>query len=225
MIKTISTFLVMMTVLFSSCGQRNNHISSKKPESTSQILSRKIIVSDGCDGCDLMYQGMPSTGKLDWATTVTGSTEPGGRMEISGKIYKADGKTPAAGILLYIYHTNAKGYYSPSDTQTLAKRHGHLRSWMMTNNKGEYKFTTIRPGQYPNADIPAHIHPIIKEPNKIEYYIDEFVFDDDLKLTPEKKNKLENRGGSGIMHLTKNETGEWVGHRDIVLGLNIPNYK
>ena len=96
---------------------------------------------------------------------------------------------------------------------------------MITNNKGQYKFTTIRPGQYPKADIPAHIHPIVKEPNKIEYYIDEFVFDDDLKLTREKKNKLENRGGSGIIHLTKNETGEWVGHRDIILGLNIPDYK
>ena len=189
MIKTISTFLMMTTVLFSisSCGQRNHHISPGKPESTSQILSRKIIVSDGCDGCDLMYPGMPSPEKLYRTTSVAGSTEPGERLEISGKIYKADGKTLAAGIVLYVYHTNAKGYYSPSDTQTMAKRHGHLRGWMITNNKGQYKFTTIRPAQYPNADIPAHIHPIVKEPNKIEYYIDEFVFDDDLKLTREKK--------------------------------------
>ena len=225
MIKTISTVLLMTTVLLNSCGQRNNQISPGKPESTSQILSGKILVSDGCDGCDLMYQGIPSTGKLNWTVSVAASTEPGERMEISGKIYKAGGKTPAAGIILYIYHTNAKGYYSPSDTQTMARRHGHLRGWMITNNQGQYKFTTIRPGQYPKADIPAHIHPIVKEPDKIEYYIDEFVFDDDLKLTREKKNKSENRGGSGIIHLTKNETGEWVGHRDIILGLNIPDYK
>ena len=177
----------MTTVLLNSCGQRNNQISPGKPESTSQILSRKILVSDGCDGCDLMYQGIPSPGKLNRTVSVAASTEPGERMEISRKIYKSDGKTPAAGIILYIYHTNAKGYYSPSDTQTMARRHGHLRGRMITNNKGQYKFTTIRPGQYPKADIPAHIHPIVKEPNKIEYYIDEYVFDDDLKLTREKK--------------------------------------
>ena len=73
--------------------------------------------------------------------------------------------------------------------------------------------------------VPAHIHPIIKESGKIEYYIDDYLFDDDLRLTAAKKNKLENRGGSGIIHLTKNKAGDWIGFRDITLGSNIPNYK
>lgn len=223
--KVITSLLIMTAIACSSCGQGNNQIRPGNPGAASRILSRKIIVSDGCDGCDLMYQGMPSPSKLSWSAQIAGANEPGERMEISGKIYRKDGKTPAEGIVLYVYHTNAGGYYAPSDTQTMAKRHGHLRGWIITNNKGEYKFTTIRPGQYPNAAIPAHIHPVVKEPDKIEYYIDEFVFDDDLKLTQEKKNKSENRGGSGIIRLIKNETGEWVGHRDIILGLNIPNYK
>ena len=54
-----------MTALFSSCGQGNNQASSGKPESATEILSRKLIVSDGCDGCDLMYPGMPSPAKLN----------------------------------------------------------------------------------------------------------------------------------------------------------------
>lgn len=220
MIKTIAT-IILSTILLSGCGQSNDKNSSK---TDSQLLSRKIIVSDGCDGCELMYEGMPSPDKINWTTSVANAVEPGERVEISGTINKADG-TPAPGIILYVYHTDAQGYYSAGKEQTEGKRHGHLRGWMITNSKGEYKFTTIRPAPYPKAAIPAHIHPILKEPNKIEYYIDEFLFADDPKLTPNEKSKQQNRGGSGIVNITKNEKGIWVARRNITLGLNIPNYK
>ncbi|HLV14913.1 MAG TPA: hypothetical protein VKY41_07015 [Xanthomarina sp.] len=39
----------------------------------------------------------------------------------------------------------------------------------------------------------------IKEPNKNEYYIDEFVFNDDPKLTQKVRVNLENLGGSGVV--------------------------
>ena len=71
----------------------------------------------------------------------------------------------------------------------------------------------------------AHIHPTIKEPNKNEYYIDDFVFSDDPFLTNKEKEKMQNRGGNGIVKLTKNKEEMWVGKRDIILGLNIPNYE
>ena len=95
---------------------------------------------------------------------------------------------------------------------------------MKTNERGEYKFTSIRPAQYPSRQIPAHIHPIIKEPDKNEYYIDEYLFDDDPILA-RAQQKQENRGGSGIIHLAKNSEGVWAGRRDIILGLNVPNYR
>lgn len=95
---------------------------------------------------------------------------------------------------------------------------------MKTNSTGEYKFTSTRSAPYPNRDVAAHIHPIIKEPDKNEYYFDEYWFDNDPLLTKESRAKMENRGGSGIIHLTKTN-GVWTGTRNIVLGLNIPNYK
>jgi protocatechuate 3,4-dioxygenase beta subunit len=161
-----------------------------------------------------------------WQTAIASASEPGARMEINGTIYQVDGKTPAPNVILYAYHTDAKGYYTPSPNATnIARRHGHLRGWVKTNASGEYKFTTIRPAPYPERDIPAHIHPIVKEPGKNEYYIDEYVFDDDPLLTQEKRSRLENRGGSGIVHLTKSSDGVWTGKRNIILGLNIPDYK
>lgn len=181
---------------------------------------QKKFVGGGCDGCDLIYEGMPKS--LNWETTIADAKEQGEPMEISGTIYRADGKTPAAGVILYVYHTNAAGIYPPVPGQSL--QHGRLRGWMKTDEKGRYKFRSIKPAAYPGRKDPAHIHPVVKEKDKNEYYIDEFRFDDDPLLTKEERAKEEKRGGSGIIKLTK-QNGVWIGHRDIVLGYNIPNYK
>lgn len=179
-------------------------------------------VGGGCDGCELIFAGMPNT--LSWETKIPDAAEPGEPMEISGTIYRIDGKTPAAGVILYVYHTNAAGIYAPAPGQAVARKHGHLRGWMKTDEFGRYQFRSVRPGTYPNRKAPAHVHPVVKEPDKNEYYIDEFQFDDDPLLTEAERARAENRGGSGIIHLTKDSRGIWVGHRDIVLGRNIPNY-
>ncbi len=180
------------------------------------------VVGGGCDGCNLIYEGMPST--LFWETIIPDSKEPGEPLIITGTIYKKDGRTPAPGVILYVYHTDNKGNYSATLTQREGRRHGHLRGWMKTDDKGRYRFRTIRPASYPNRKIPAHIHPIIKEEGINEYYLDEYLFDDDPLLTADERSKQEKRGGLGIIKLIKNQQGEWIGQRNIVLGLNIPNY-
>jgi protocatechuate 3,4-dioxygenase beta subunit len=181
------------------------------------------LVGGGCDGCELMFEGMPRA--LDWRTAIAGNGEAGEPLEMRGVIYRSDGKTPAPGVILYVYHTDAKGYYSPAPSQTQGRRHGHLRGWMKTDRMGRYEFRTLRPAPYPNRDIPAHIHPVVKEPGKNEYYLDEYVFTGDPLLTSEKRGKLENRGGSGIVEVSRNKNGVWVGRRDIILGRNIPHYR
>lgn len=179
-------------------------------------------VSDGCDGCELIYEGMPAqpsnTAYLpDW-------NEDTQKMIVEGRIFKRDGVTPAAGVMLYIYHTDDKGYYSSAPNQRLALRHGHIRGWIKTGADGFYRFYTCLPAPYPGHSDPAHIHPVVKEADTNEYYIDEYVFEGDALLTTAYRKKLQNRGGPGIVKLTKNPGGWWVCKRDIVLGLNIPNY-
>jgi protocatechuate 3,4-dioxygenase, beta subunit len=179
-------------------------------------------VGTRCEDCDMMFDGMPT--QLNSSTSIAPANEPGEKMIITGTIYKRDGKTPATDVILYMYHTDAKGEYSPAPNQKQAVRHGHLRGWVKTDASGKYSITTIRPASYPNGRAPQHIHPMIKEPGVSLYWIDEYLFDDDPFLTDEEKKHQEKRGGSGIIHLTKNVQGVWVGKRDIILGLNIPNY-
>jgi protocatechuate 3,4-dioxygenase, beta subunit len=180
-------------------------------------------VGGGCDGCELMYEGMPK--EIGWQASIAGEGEPGEPLEMQGVIYRSDGKTPAPDVILYVYHTDAKGYYSPTPGQAYGRRHGHLRGWVKTNREGRYEFRTIRPVPYPNGRIPAHIHPIVKEPQRNEYHIDEYVFGDDPLVTTKERSKMENRGGSGVVDVNRNNQGVWVGHRDIVLGRNIPHYE
>jgi protocatechuate 3,4-dioxygenase beta subunit len=180
------------------------------------------VVGSACEDCEMMFEGMPQN--LSWQTTIAGPNEPGEQLIMSGTIYKNDGKTPAPDVILYVYHTDHKGLYSPAPKQTHAKRHGHLRGWVKTDAQGRYEFKTIRPASYPNSKNPQHIHPLIKEPGTTLYWIDEFLFADDPVLSEQEKSHQEERGGSGIITLKKNEKGVWVGKRDIVLGMNIPNY-
>ena len=216
--KTILSFLLTaMIISFSSCGQSNSQqkLSAHKNE---------IKVGGSCEGCEAIYESPLPFKDLKSVVTLPDYNEAGPKMEISGTIYKPDGKTPAPGIVLYIYHTDQTGNYSPKANATgWGKRHGYIRNWLKTNEKGEYKFYTLRPAPYPGRNAPAHIHATIKEPGKSDYWIDEYLFDDDPLVTADFRNKLTKRGGMGVIKLN-NENGILTGHRDIILGLNIPDY-
>lgn len=180
-------------------------------------------VGGSCEGCEAVFEY--GSKKLTSIDTLPDFKESGPKLEISGTIYLVDGKTPARNVILYIYHTDQKGVYPQKGNETgWAKRHGYLRGWVKTNADGKYTFYTLRPASYPNSRTPQHIHPIIKEPNRNEYYIDEYLFTDDPFLDEIEKASQQKRGGSGIITLTKKQDGTWVGKRDIILGLNIPNY-
>ncbi|MFI5154302.1 MAG: hypothetical protein ACHQET_13265 [Chitinophagales bacterium] len=210
------TIIVLILSLEAACSQQS---PSKNP---SQSVPRQV--GGGCDGCEAIYSHAIPFDRLSWVDTLPDYHEAGPKMVISGRIYHSDGKTLAVGVILYVYHTDQTGHYTPKPDQTgAARRHGYIRGWMKTNEKGEYKFYTLKPAAYPGHQIPAHIHPIIKEPEMNEYYIDEFLFNDDPFLTSEERKRQEGRGGSGIISL-ENKGGLLVGHRDIYLGRKIPDY-
>lgn len=189
------------------------------------VMAQNQAVGGPCEGCEAIYESTVPAEKLQSFVKLPDATWEGKKpLGINGVVYKADGKTPAPGVILYIYHTDEKGHYPKKGSETgWAKRHGYLRGWMRTDDKGAYKFVTLRPAPYPGRTDPAHIHITIKEPGLKEYYIDEFLFDDDPLLTAEKRQKLDNRGGSGILKLI--DVGNmFKAERPIYLGRNIPDY-
>ena len=181
-------------------------------------------VGGPCEGCEAVFESPIPFKQLKSVDTLPDFNQPGPKMEISGIVYQRDGKTPAKDVVLYVYHTDQTGHYTPGPNATgWEKRNGHIRGWLKTDKNGSYRFYTLKPGHYPNTNIPAHVHAIVKEPDKNEYYIDEYLFNGDPFLTASERSRQEKRGGDGIV-LLENKAGILHAKRNIILGLNIPGY-
>jgi protocatechuate 3,4-dioxygenase beta subunit len=185
---------------------------------------REPIVGLPCEGCEAVFEGLPDS--LTSIFKIAPSGEPGQSMQIVGTVRDKIGN-PIPGVIVYAYHTNAGGVY-PLDEKykgQAAYRHGRLRGWAVTDDRGEYGFDTIRPAGYPNSDLPAHVHMHIIEVGRCTYYIDDILFEDDPRLTQQLRLELAHgRGGSGIVAPTRDESDVWAVTRDIVLGEKIPGY-
>lgn len=174
-----------------------------------------------CEGCEaLLDYGtralLPTDTLPEFQTTAP-------KMKVYGTVYRKDGKTPAADVVLYLYHTNRQGIYpTRGNEKDWAKKHGYLRGWVKTGKDGRYAFYTFRPTAYPDRSEPEHMHITLKEPGKIPYYLDDFQFLDDPGL--KNTERLPQRGGSGLVR--PQAAGQLLlVKRDIVLGKNIPNYE
>lgn len=215
----------LFTFLFSTltgCNGQSNSNKNNTPDKTSNV-------GGAFENREFTYYGIP---KIISATdTSSGWNQNGQKLLLTGIVYQIDGKTPAPNVLLYYYHTNTDGKYvhKPEEKRSmppnkLGQTHGYIRGWVKTDSLGRYFIYTVRPGVYPTQDAPAHVHITVKEPNDInEYYIDDFVFDDDKLANTAYRNKMENRCGSGVLRLVQ-KGNLFIGERNLILGLNIPGY-
>jgi len=204
---------------FLGCAQNNSMESLNKNKN-----QKELMVGGPCEGCEAIYECPVSLVDLNNSRYLPDWNEKGPKLEVRGIVYHSDGTTPAAGIIIYVYHTDQSGIYPKKGDETgWRKRHGYLRGWMKTNEKGEYKFYTLKPASYPNSQIPAHIHVTVKEKGKTPYWLDDFLFDDDPFLTEKERKNKNPRGGSGIL-TTKKVENVLLAERNIILGLNIPGY-
>ena len=102
----------------------------------------------------LVMLRFPAPSRLSWQTQIARSDEPGEPLVVSGRVFAPDGRTPASGVTVYAYNTDAQGYYGENHKEYPPRIYG----WMKTDPAGRFELRTIRPGHYPDMRIPAHIH-------------------------------------------------------------------
>jgi len=153
--------------------------------------------------------------QLNNTDTIPGFETKSNKIKIVGTIYESDGVTPAKGVIVYISQSDENGDY---DLKTHnGKRYINHRGWAKTDADGQYVFYTF----IPNIDVRnkelRYINTTLKEPGKVEYNINGFLFDDDPFLTKSCRKKLEKINESNSILKLEKKGDLMVATRDIIL--------
>jgi protocatechuate 3,4-dioxygenase beta subunit len=146
---------------------------------------------------------------------VAPASEPGQRLEVSGVVYGADGRTPIASASVYVYQTDARGYYRPDEA--MGNRNPRLFALLRTDGHGHYSYRTIRPGSYPGSRVPQHIHyEVTADGNGTRIF--EIVFEDDPFMTPQIREDAARPGSIyGLQRVLPGPGGVGRLTQDVVL--------
>ncbi len=144
---------------------------------------------------------------------LVGREEPGARLLMRGTVYDAEGK-PAPGVKVFIYHTDAEGYYSRPVSNP---RNSRLRGAVWTDAQGRYEFDTVKPGHYAGTSSPPplHIHVHLEPPSLPDHWVESYYFEGDPHLPSDLAARA--RGSerfSNVVRLTPGESGVLQGVRD-----------
>ena len=126
--------------------------------------------------------------------SITTDTIPGRKIKVIGTIKNAEGK-PVAGALVYLYHTDARGWYAADAPHVSMNegdmRHARLFGYVQTDKDGKFELHTIKPSGYPQSDLPAHIHVHI-DAKDYRSFVTEFLFDDERLIGRIRENSVRN---------------------------------
>jgi hypothetical protein len=124
-------------------------------------------------------------------------SEPGVRLVVRGVVRTRAGAA-ASDLLLYAYHTSAKGWYSDRAAHFWSGEgdigHARLFGYLRTDRSGRFEIRTIRPASYPRSDLPAHIHLHLQPAHDGDASFTEILFDDDPLLTAEARREATGMG-------------------------------
>ncbi len=156
-------------------------------------------------GPGLLFFYVAGAGEPAYSATLAPPGEPGEPLHGTGTVYGPDGVTPAPGVEIYAYHTDAEGVYNEPNDNTNPRLKGTVR----TAADGRYELHTIRPAPYPGGGVPAHIHYRISGGGFPDQRAD-LNFEGDPYLSTRAVERSAERGRFGsIRPLEKGADGAW----------------
>lgn len=148
-----------------------------------------------------------------WEITIAGPKEKGPRLVVEGVVTDADGK-PIPNAVVYAYQTDADGYYTREKNSNAVR----LCGLMKTDERGRYRFHSIKPGSYPGSTIAAHVHFAVSGQTVEETFLLEFENDRFLTQQSVERDREEHQDLAdtyrGIRPLELRDDGTFYCRRD-----------
>lgn len=204
-----ASIVALAIPLFLNC--KDSTLAQKKAADELSLIKKNANTSPEVNWCGAI--DAPDT--ISWKTALSKKSDRDEAMIISGTVFQPDGAGIASNVLIYFYHTDSDGFYGRGNGEV---RHGYFRGWMLTDAKGRYEFSSIKPAPYPNRRQSAHIHMTLTGKDFKEDWIDSILFEGDRFITTDERNAAGKKGGfNPILKLEKTADGILRGVRDIRL--------
>jgi protocatechuate 3,4-dioxygenase beta subunit len=198
-------FLGTLTAYGSAIGASALIAGRPAAEEPFDSLPASVWSNSRRNGLIMIHRLTPSN--LSWRAEIARDDEPGTRLIVEGQVFSPDGRTPAPGVTVYAYNTDAQGYYGENHKEYPPRIYG----WMKTDTAGRFELHTIHPGNYPGMRVPAHIHFDLWGAGYPLQWTEELKFDGDRYITStmlagdEKQGEFRtiqrvSRNGDGISH-------------------------
>jgi protocatechuate 3,4-dioxygenase beta subunit len=135
--------------------------------------------------------GGPCTG-APASVVIAGPDEPGAQLRVRGRVVQPDGRTPAAGVTVYAYQTDASGVYARE-----AGAPPRLRGFMTTDAQGRFEYSTVRPAPYPGGRVAAHVHHQLWGGGFLPQWSEDLLLADDPLLSARERERSLRLGRFG----------------------------
>ncbi|HKQ61608.1 MAG TPA: hypothetical protein VJS92_09955 [Candidatus Polarisedimenticolaceae bacterium] len=148
----------------------------------------------------------------DARATLVPPQERGEPLIVTGTVRDAGSGDALGGALVYVYQTDARGWYSDRAPHVSGvggdEAHARLFGYLRTAEDGRYELRTIRPLGYPRSSLPGHLHVEIQSSGAS--LVTEIRFADDPRMTPEMREQSLREGflvcpverdAGGVLHV------------------------
>ena len=180
------------------CDPMSRDREASSPASTQTPAGAGCVPTRGqaSQGTGAVAAGAPSSARLGPGGEVERTPETvaagrgGQRLVVSGTVYRDDCRTPLAGASIEVWQTNAEGEYGPAHG-TGDERCCYLAAALRTDERGRYRFETVKPGHYKGEarPPPAHIHLEVRHPDATGL-LTELLFEGDPALGPDPPGEV-----------------------------------
>jgi protocatechuate 3,4-dioxygenase beta subunit len=143
------------------------------------------------------------------------AAEPGSPLQIAGRVFGRGGRAPAAGVTVFAYHTDARGFY---DERANGPHSWRLKGWARTDAEGRFTFDTIRPAPYPARTTAAHVHFSLERPGAERQWAG-LVFGDDPLVSADERATSDKLGRFGQVRPVVTRDGVQLVEAEIMMAL------